>query len=377
MKNKSILILFTVLFLCACGRRTGTEKDVQGDTLQLKYAEHLTIIRHQGFTEVLLADPWNTGKTLHKYLLVPSESELPRQLPQGSVIRTPIRKAVIATSVHCGLVASMGCQKAIAGVCDQQYIHLPWVQEGCKNGTVIDCGSGLAPSVEKIIDVNADALFLSPFQNSGGYGPVVELGVPIVETADYMETSALGRAEWMKFYGMLFGVEEKADSIFREVESDYLSLKEKAATASRQKPRLSIVMDKQTGSVWYVPGGKSTVGKMITDAQADYAWVADDHSGSLALPFESVLEKAGNASYWFFRYNAPRPITYASLLSEHHGYDHFDAFRNKKAYGCNTATSTFYEDTPFHPNLLLRDFVTILYPELSLGEPHYFIKLPQ
>jgi iron complex transport system substrate-binding protein len=231
--------------------------------------------------------------------------------------------------------------------------------------------------VEKIIDANADAIFLSPFQNSGGYGPVVELGIPIVETADYMETSALGRAEWMKFYGMLFGVEEKADSIFREVESDYLSLKEQAATASRQKPRQSIVMDKQTGSVWYVPGGKSTIGKMITDAQADYAWSADDHSGSLALPFESVLEKAGNASFWFFRYNAPQPVTYASLLSEHHGYDHFDAFRNKKAYGCNTATSTFYEDTPFHPNLLLRDFVTVLYPELSLGEPRYFIHLQQ
>ena len=44
-------------------------------------------------------------------------------------------------------------------------------------------------------------------------------------------------------------------------------------------------------------------------------------------------------------------------------------------YGCNTATSTFYEDTPFHPDLLLRDFITIAHPELGLGDPQYFIKV--
>ncbi len=375
MRERSILLLLTVLFLCSCGRGTGTGAGADGDTLQLKYAEHITIIRHEGYTEVLLADPWNTGKTLHTYLLLPDNNKRPEHLPQGTVIRTPLKRAVVATSVHCGLIASMGCQKAIVGVCEKQYIHLPWVQQGCKDGTVIDCGSGLAPSVEKIIETDADALFLSPFQNSGGYGPVVELGVPIIETADYMETSSLGRAEWMKFYGMLFGAEAQADSILQEVERDYLSLKEKAAAAGKEKACQSVLMDKQTGSVWYVPGGNSSIGKMITDACADYGWSDDEHSGSLALPFERILEKAGDATVWLFRYNAPQPITYASLLSEHHGYNQFKPFREKRAYGCNTATSTFYEDTPFHPNLLLRDFITILYPELNLGEPHYFIKV--
>lgn len=377
MRDKGIIILVSVLFLCACGRGTGAGSGADGDTLALKYAEHLTMIAHEGYTEVLLADPWNSGKTLHTYFLVPTDQQMPAHLPQGSVIRTPLKRAVIATSVHCGLVASLGQQTAIAGVCDRQYIHLPWVQQGCENGRVADCGSALAPSVEKIIDANADAIFLSPFQNSGGYGPVVELGIPIVETADYMETSALGRAEWMKFYGLLFGAEQQADSIFREVEADYLSLMEKAATASKQQHRQSVLMDKQTGSVWYVPGGKSTIGKMITDAQADYAWAKDDHSGSLALPFERVLESAGHASVWLFRYNSPKSFTYASLLSEHQGYAQFDAFKNQQAYGCNTATSTFYEDTPFHPNLLLRDFITILYPQLTLGEPRYFIRLQE
>lgn len=42
------------------------------------------------------------------------------------------------------------------------------------------------------------------FENSGGYGKLDKLHIPIIEAADYMESSPLGRAEWMKFYGMLF-----------------------------------------------------------------------------------------------------------------------------------------------------------------------------
>ena len=77
----------------------------------------------------------------------------------------------------------------------------------------------------KIIDLHPDAIMLSPFENSGGYGRVEKLNIPIIECADYMETSALGRAEWMRFYGLLFGQAQKADSLFAEVEKNYNELK--------------------------------------------------------------------------------------------------------------------------------------------------------
>ena len=202
-----------------------------------------------------------------------------------------------------------------------------------------------------------------------------ELGIPIVETADYMETSALGRAEWMKFYGMLFGAEREADSIFTAVEKHYLELK---ALAEQTIERQSMMMDKQTGSVWYVPGGNSTIGKLIVDASARYPWSDNENSGSVALPFETVLEKAQNADIWLFRYNSPQAATFSSLLSENKGYSQFQSFKNKNVYGCNTATSTFYEDTPFHPDLLLRDLVIIAHPSLKeMGDPTYFKKIKE
>ena len=63
----------------------------------------------------------------------------------------------------------------------------------------------MSPDIEKVIDMHPDGILLSPYENSGGYGRIEKLNVPILECADYMETSALGRAEWVRFYGLLFG----------------------------------------------------------------------------------------------------------------------------------------------------------------------------
>ena len=189
-----------------------------------------------------------------------------------------------------------------------------------------------------------------------------ELGIPIIECADYMETSALGRAEWMKLYGMLFGAEEAADSIFSIVDSTYNALKEKAKTSAT---RPSVLMDKTTGSVWYVPGGQSTIGKILADANVEYSYKDNKSNGSLALSFEKVYDSAGNADLWLFRYNSATPTSYTQLASEHHLHGMIKAFANRKCYGCNVETTLFYEETPFHPELLLNDIITIAHPDIK------------
>ena len=365
----------TVVLCCGCTQGVGGGQTAAvGDTLQLRYAERLTIVRYAGYTTVALADPWNEGKTLHRYVLLADEQDVPAEECGSTVIHVPLKRCVVTTSVHCSLVESLGCGDCIGGVCDLQYIHLPFIEAGCRSGRVVDCGSSLSPMVEKIIDMDADALFLSPFQNSGGYGRLEELDIPIIETADYMETSPLGRAEWMRFYGLLFGAEDEADSLFADVEQRYLALKHMAEGRAAERAA-TVVMDKMTGGVWYVPGGRSTVGRLIADAGIAYPWMDDEHSGSLALPFERVLESAESADMWLFRYNAPGAMTRGMLLSENEGYAQFNAFRTGRLYGCNTATSNFYEETPFHPDRLLRDFITIAHPDLGLGEPRYFLKI--
>ncbi len=372
----SVFIGTVVLFLSACGgRNKATSALTTGDTIPLRYAENLILVTYPGYTLATLRNPWDTLRTLHNYILVPAAEPLPAHLPQGTVVRTPLSKAVIYSSVHCGLVNNLGAFSSIGGICDLKYIKLPAVQEGVARGEIADCGDGMNPDMEKIIDLHPDAILLSPFENSGGYGRVEKLDIPIIECADYMETSALGRAEWMRFYGLLFGVAPQADSLFAEVDSSYQYLKQRAALSSVS---LSILSELKSGSAWYVPGGRSTMGHLYSDACGRYVFADDKHSGSVPLAFETVFDKAVDADVWTIKYNRNRELTYADLKADYIGYTGFKAFKTRNIYGCNTAEVPFYEETPFRPDYLLSDLIQILHPEIGdLGGLRYFCKLKE
>lgn len=361
-----------LLSLISCGGQTARQQGA-GDSISFKYASLPSIVEYDGYTVVTLANPWKEGQALHTYILVPRGIQEPVHLPKGTVIRTPLERAVVFTTVHCSLLMALGCQDKIAGVADLKYIKIPWIQEQVKAGHIVDCGDGMSPVVEKIIDLRPDAIFLSPFENSGGYGKLEDINIPLVECAEYMEVSPLARAEWMRFYGLLFGCQEKADSLFSVVDKNYHALKQKAQKAGEGR---SVVVDKQVGSVWYVPGGRSTIGQMIKDAGGRYSWAEDEHSGSLSLPFETVLEKASEAEVWMFRYDSDYQITREQLLAENEGYSQFRAFQTENIYGCNVATSFFYEESPFRPDWLLNDFIQMIHPEIGQSESlRYYHKL--
>jgi iron complex transport system substrate-binding protein len=364
-----------MLVLSACGSRpaaTATSEEL-ADTVAFKYARLIHIAQHDGYAVARVDNPWKPGKTLHTYLLVPYDSPLPPSLPKGTLVRTPLRRSIVFTSVHAALADVLGAQQQVAGVADRKYIKVPFVQQGCADGTLVDCGDGMNPLVEKIIDAGADAILLSPFENSGGYGRLEDINIPLIECAEYMESSPLARAEWLRFYGMLYGRCREADSLFSVVDSSYHTLRKLAATST---VRPSVLMDKQTGSVWYVPGGRSTIGQMLSDAYCDYPFAADSHSGSLSLPFEAVLEQAGQADVWLFRYDSKTPMTRRQLLAEQAGYSQLRPVGDGNLYGCNVSTSMFYEESPFRPDLLLQDFITILHPDLpGLPSPRYYKKI--
>ena len=366
----------TVLLLSACGGKNSTASgSAQGDTIPLHYSSNLSLIDYEDYIVAQLRNPWDTAKILHTYVLVDKNQQLPQELPQGTLVRTPLSKAIIYSSVHCSLLIDFGVLNSIGGVCDLKYIKLPEIEEGCRNGTIADVGDGMNPNIEKIIDLHPDAILLSPFENSGGYGRVEKLNVPIIECADYMETSSLGRAEWMRFYGLLFGKKTEADAMFAAVERNYKDLQELVKPISFAP---SVMCDLKTSSTWYTPGGNSTIAKLYSDAGANYIFREDTHSGSLPYPFEVIFEKGQQTDFWLIRYNQPVDKTYGELEKEFAPYAGFRPFKERNIYGCNTNRVPFYEETPFHPDWLLKDLIKIFHPSLLEGyELRYYNKLAE
>lgn len=393
MKKLYILLCgaTAALLMAACqGGKTAAADAEAGDTLEMKYAKLLTIVKHgdgeessdaaEGidyqYDEAIIANPWKAGTMLHRYILIPKGKEgdktvamLARRRSTGArcttdTVRTPVESNLVFTAPHCQLLTELGCQNAITGVCDKDYINIPDIKSRAQADAkvahpIMDCGSSMQPDIERIIALHPEALLISPFENSGGYGKLDKLRIPVIETADYMETSPLGRAEWIKLYGLLLG-SSKADSLFSAIEKEYLQLK---AEAAKLPLGLSILTERKTGNVWYVPGGKSTMGILLRDAHARYIFADDTHSGSLSMSPEQIIAKGNQVDVWAFKYFGGNALTKQDLLAEYQGYQALKAFQTGTVYETDTSCEPYFELTSFHPEILLREFIILSHPE--------------
>lgn len=355
--------LIVMVGLGGCAASGTRQAAGEADTLQLYHASLLTISQQGDDMTATISDPWQRGKVLQTVKVSPHSA------PQSL---TELRRVVVFTTSHCQLLEDLGLADRIVGVADLKYIHIADIHKRVKEGRIADCGDAMSPDIEKIAELNPDAIFVSPFEGSGGFGRLEKLGIPIIQTADYMETSALGRAEWMRYYGRLFGQGRRADSLFNVVDSTYQALQRYAGSLPMGR---SVLTERKTGATWYTPGGASSMGTIIADAHARYAFAGDDHSGSLALSFEQIIDKAGQSDVWAFKYNGPQPMTRADLLREFHGYTALKAFQTGDIYMCDTSQKPYFEETPFRPDYLLREFITLLHPDAKLGEMRYYTKM--
>lgn len=359
---RKICFLFVVCYICMLSACTGGRRDNSSDDgrmVEMRYAELLTMRQGEGYTAVEIRNPWDSAALLHRYVLMPDGVELPPDAPDAEVVRVSLKNSAVYTSVLCGLIDELDAMAAVKGVCDLQYIYIDKVQQGVSGGSIADLGSSMTPDIEKLVDIHPDAMFISPFENSGSYGKLGKLHIPIIECADYMETSPLGRAEWIRFYGLLFGKQKEADSIFAAVEKNYNAMKKLAAKQPR-KP--TVVTEMKTGSTWYIAGNNSTVGRLIADAGGTYIFNDLKTSGAVPYSPEQAFAKAQKADFWLIKYSQASDMTMDELAAAWSSNKHIAAFRNGNVYGCNLAKTHFYEETPFHPDVLLRNIINIFHP---------------
>ena len=362
MNSKNYILFALLVFLVFPSCRHESSHDSQKFVrVGTEEAKLLSISHEDGYTKVDIINPWDTTKLLHTYLLVPRESEIPKDLPKGTVVRTPVQRALVYSSVHSSVIAELGSPDAVKGVCDSQYFNDERISKGLSDGTIADCGNSMQPTVEKVIQMKPDAILLSPYQDAT-YGQIEKLKIPIIECADYMEFTPLGRAEWIKFYGELLGKRETADKIYSEVVNSYNQVK--AMVKSKNLSRPIVLTENLISGIWNVPGGESYMAQFIKDAGGNYPWADDKNTGSLTLDFNQVLVKAQNAEIWLIK--SPAIRTLSDLKGSYSLNDKFKAYQTGNVYVCDTNTSHFFDRFPFHPEVLLMEYFKIFHPDQEI-----------
>lgn len=362
MRTPALLLPLLMLLAAACSqtRPTDAPQSGSGDTLT-GYSELLTLVKlDSGVYVAEIANPWDTAMLLQRLVLV-DRNRHDAAHPDGTVIPYPVSRSMVSSVMFANAIDELGATGAIAAVTDGKYFKTPSVRHAIDNGTITDAGSSMQPNPELIVACAPDVILSNPYQNAG-HGIIATLGVPIVEMADYMETTPLGRAEWIKLLGVLYGNPAAADSIFSRTVSNYRHWQRRAGDS-----RPTVLTEMSADGVWFVPGGSSYMARIIADAGAAYPWSDNSDAGSLQLDFATVYNAAHDADFWFIKTDNPR-FSYADLREAYPLNARFKPFTTRNIYFLDTDTSLFFEEMAFHPDRLLRDFVIILHPDSAAGE---------
>ena len=371
MKIKFIyLVLFIALVSCNANKK-GTENPASATSkTQIKYAKGFSIQRFENYTLIVVRNPWDTTQTMERYVLVDRNKTVPSNLPAGNVVKVPVQRVATCSSIFAGEYKQLDAIQLIVAVSDPQYVDIPEINNGLKNGKVCDLGMTTSLNLEKLIAAKTDILIVSPFEVSM-HDRFKKNGICVVKDASYMEETPLGRAEWIKFEAAFLCKDKLADEVFSGTESRYLKL---CKQANDTKTRPTVFTETKHGDAWYIAGGKSYMGSFMKDAGAHYIFRDLKNTGSMPFSFEKVYAAAIHADFWLIKYNdCINDLSYQRLGDEYELYKNFDAFRKKNVYAVNSGTSTFYETGPMEPDVILADMISIFHPELLPNyKPKYY-----
>ena len=352
---RNVLLTFPLIaIVAACGGKSAPATE-DGTNIFEEAVFIKGIPQGDDIMEVTVVNPWDTAAVLAEYQLVNQGAQAADK--GGTRLQLPLRRLVVYSAVHAALLAELGYADAVVGVADAAYIKTPAIVERLKDGRIADIGSSMEPSLEKIISLKPDAVLISPFQNAG-HGVVDKAGVPVIECADYMETTPLGRAEWSKFYAMLVeGIAPSNSRVFEESKRRYNQLVEQAA-GYPDKPK--VITELQTRGTWLMPGGNSYAGRLLVDAGATYPFAGNKSPGSIPMNYEKAFMASQDADFWLVK-SFGDELTLNDIAKNHPLNKRIWACRNNGVYNANTARVNLYEETPFHPERLLADYVAIFH----------------
>ncbi|MBC2845883.1 ABC transporter substrate-binding protein [Winogradskyella flava] len=374
----SFLFLFLVAFV-SCKNEPKEEIPFQTKniTLALKYAEGFSVDDNGNFKVLSILKPWPKASKSYKYLIASSEVLSKMTFPKDyydGIITNDIRKIVVTSTTHIPGLELLGVEQSLVGFPGTDYISSKKTRKRITDGEVRELGKNEGINTEVLLELNPDVLI--GFGVDGvnkTFETLKNAGIPVIYNGDWVESSALAKAEWIKFFGVLFNKEKEADSIFNQIEVDYLAAKAIAKQAKSQPTILSGAMHKD---VWYLPNGSSPEAQFLKDANVNYLWSDTTGNGSLALSFETVFDKGKNADLWL---NPSYYTSFKQLEEASELYTNFKAFKNQAIYTFSDTTGEtggvlYYELGTARPDLVLKDIIKICHPQLLLDYTPYFFK---
>lgn len=343
------------------------------------FGQHLSITHlPKAQHRVAILEPTRQD-TVAIYLLVPRkdvDKVTPR--PNERIIPIPVHRVVCLGLSSIGALEILGEQKSIVGIESVTSLYDNEMNDRLKAGAVDTLGRGRRINAQKIKTLDPDIILWSPlpYYPEAAVAPD-ELAEKVALCYDTYERNPLGRAEWLKFIGLLMGKGKTADSLFTATASRYESLR-LIAQDRPQRPR--VVFAQWVENSWQIPGPLGYAAHLLYDANSIFDPPKGAAIGSV-LSSQELLQRYRNAQYWLsWEIEGIRSLEqFGDLDPSIRG---IKAFRDGEVY-LNTRLvdiqggNEYWEQGWYHPDLILQDLVYILHPSLQVhGVKHnYWMQL--
>lgn len=374
---RSILILFLLPALFAgCSTSSSiyekgdshyTGRDLFPEKVQLAHAKGFTITYRDHYKVVKIMSPFEKATDTLTYILVQRGTPRPIGYKDSQVIEIPVRSMVAMSSLHIGLVGFLGCEEIVTGMGNLKYVSSDKILRRINAGKIAEVGKDQGLNEELLISMHPDLVMAtgSPVSKVNRYESLYQAGIPVMVNSEWVETTPLGRAEWVKLLAALINREGDVNKKFARVEKEYQKLVQLTANVTS---RPSLISGMNSKDAWYVPNGDSYVYRFFRDAGASYHWANTKATGSLPLSFETVYPVALQADYWL-NVSIGNVQTKKDVLARDVRYADFKSFKTNRIYSYNKrmnaqGANDYWESGAVNPQLVLADLIRIIHPEL-------------
>lgn len=356
--NNTLFLVSTLFIFVSCNTNTSKKTKDNHVTSSIKYAKGFDIIKTATKTTLIIKTPYPGATKETVYTLVNEKSS------KKNSIQVPLESIVVTSSTHVPALELLGIEDKLVGFPNTTFVSSEKTRQLIDANLVKELGHPDHINTETLLDLNPNLVMGFAVNNNNKMFTTIEkLGIPVIFNGDWLEETPIGRAEWIKFYGVLFNKEKEADSIFNKIKTNYLEAK---SIAEKSKTKPSVVCGGLYKDIWYTPAGNSFEAKFLNDANVNYIWKDSEGKGSLALNIESVFEKGKNADIWLSPgfYKTLEDLEKNNLVCAK-----MKAFENKMVYSYNNTTGAkggvwYFELSPVRPDLVLKDIIKIAHPDL-------------
>ena len=364
------LIYILCLLTIGCASTNKDKRESLTPCYTPKYAKSFLIATDSLERNVLIIkDPYQSDKPFEQRIyLLNSLDDIPAS---AQSLQLPAMRISTLSSSHIAMLDAIGVADRVVGASGVGYISNEQVRS-----RAVEIGFDTALNFERIKAIGTDVILLYGLygEQSGLTTKLSQLGIPYIYIGDYIESSPLGKAEWMVAIAALCGMQEQGEQLFAALESRYNALKDKAA---QYTSRPTVMLNTPYRDTWFMPPVDSYMVQLIADAGGEYIYPENRSAQSQPISIEQALLLCSKADLWI---NVGQAATLDQLKRENPRFASVPAVINSRVYNNTKRTtasggSDFWESGAVNADLILQDIIKMLHHDAPTDSLHYYKRL--